>query len=467
MSGSYSSLNDTLDHQLEDLLNTDLNSSSELSEEVPDLYYSYHDVGYRAKVFLSQAPILLAIILGVISVLSNTFSVLALSQVRMRFTAHLRLIISLAISDIIVGVSVMLHFIDTIVNPQYDWEYWGTASQRLRYRCTYMVIKALNNTSLVISLLNLFAMAIDRYIAIMKPLHYQVLMGKRRTSLLILALWVVAILCGFSDFFSVLHDFKYHLHKYNFCEMVWLSRYQEEYLVFAVAILGLFFMLFVYIKIYCKVKYTREGNISSEQSHVRHEAKWNRGALVTTLLILGTFVLCWLPNCLYQVSLIVLTQTDQSFLQANLGVLLEVDRYLYDLLLVNSICDPIIYTARMREVQLGYRRLYRRLCCPHRQPGDDMLYGTAETTLRRAAGGTSSRSGRGTCVTLSTHCSINSKASCGSNAQPLLNPLQNLEQDRSSFSIKPEPSNGPSRDDVRDGDGDCILSVEIEATGET
>ena len=41
------------------------------------------------------------------------------------------------------------------------------------------------------------------------------------------------------------------------------------------------------------------------------------------------------------------------------------DKYLLSLLLLNSICDPVIYTVRTYEVQLGYKRLCR-VCLRHR-----------------------------------------------------------------------------------------------------
>ena len=43
-------------------------------------------------------------------------------------------------------------------------------------------------------------------------------------------------------------------------------------------------------------------------------------------------------------------------------VLYQVDSYLYNLLLVNALCDPIIYAVRMREVRQSYVNLFKNSC---------------------------------------------------------------------------------------------------------
>ena len=43
-------------------------------------------------------------------------------------------------------------------------------------------------------------------------------------------------------------------------------------------------------------------------------------------------------------------------------VLSQVDSYMYNLLLVNALCDPIIYAVRMREVRQSYVNLLKNSC---------------------------------------------------------------------------------------------------------
>jgi hypothetical protein len=40
----------------------------------------------------------------------------------------------------------------------------------------------------------------------------------------------------------------------------------------------------------------------------------------------------------------------------------EVDKYLFDLLMINAIADSVIYTVRIREVRVGLATICK--CCP-------------------------------------------------------------------------------------------------------
>ena len=239
----------------------------------------------------------------------------------------------------------------------------GPGNYRLR-RCCFVITKALNTTALNISLLNLMGMAIDLYLAILRPLHYPQLMDKQRVNLMIGILWMVAILCGFSDAFSVIPERK-HLKRFNFCEMAYMTPYQDEFTVFSIALVCFFIMVFIYIRIYIKINRTHLTRLSRlQEDNRRHQVldfNRNRKALVTTLMILGSFVVCWLPLCLFQVALIIQVSIDSSVVEPLLAVLMNADQYLYDLLLLNAICDPLVYAIRMPEVQFGYRRLWMKL----------------------------------------------------------------------------------------------------------
>ena len=52
------------------------------------------------------------------------------------------------------------------------------------------------------------------------------------------------------------------------------------------------------------------------------------------------------------------SQVNPSAVKQIVAILYKADQYLYDLLLLNAILDPIIYAIRMREVRFGYMRLF-------------------------------------------------------------------------------------------------------------
>ena len=348
----FSNLSIYVDNTTNLTLNTD--------PPLPDDNFDYYDISDRAQRFLTQPVMLIALICGVIVVIANILSLVVLAHVRSPLTSQFLLISSLACSDILVGVSVLLHLTHKVLSPSY-YPGYGPWAARLRSRCGFMIIKALNTTAVNITLLNLMGMAIDHYVAIIQPLMHSVRMSRRRCSTMIFVFWGIAVLCGFSDFFSVLGEMPNYLrykNKFNYCEFIWLGDYQEEYTLFALALACLFTMLFIYVRIYWEVHY-RPMSWPPQQ-----ELQRSKKALITTLLILGTFILCVMPNCIFQITMIISVKYNPEAIQRNEYALRKADQYLYDLVLLNSLCDPLIYAFRIREVRNGYLKLSR--CCLRR-----------------------------------------------------------------------------------------------------
>ncbi len=65
--------------------------------------------------------------------------------------------------------------------------------------------------------------------------------------------------------------------------------------------------------------------------------------------------------------------------------LLKADQHLYNLLLLNAFLDPIVYAIRIREVRVGYIRLFCRWKCCHKLSFIKRLYQQAyeESTQSR------------------------------------------------------------------------------------
>ena len=171
-------------------------------------------------------------------------------------------------------------------------------------------------------------------------------------------LWTIALFCGFSDFFMSHRKYSPRLQrKFTYCEFVDMTKYQVEYTIFAIAGICLVIMSMAYTTMFCAIR--RRPNLGGA---VRQQMDRNKKALLTTLLILGTFIICWGPNCLYQVTLVIMVKFNRQAIRRYTKILSTIDPYLFDLLLVNCLLDPIIYAIRMREVQAGYRKLFS-ICC--------------------------------------------------------------------------------------------------------
>ena len=243
--------------QVEDLLVTVLsNTTSEPSNvfEYDENDYDYFSIEDRAHRILQEPDKIVAIVLVVVAIIANIFSLIVMCRIlrnsRGGPASHTALIISLAASDVLFCATVLLHIVNKILNPLY-YPGFGPPDKRLVSRCAYTIIKSLNTTALNVNLLNLMGMAIEHYIAILKPLHYTRLLSRKRFTLMILLLWFIALVFGFSDFMYVFKDWKdWHMFKdkFNLCEFVYVSEYHEEYTVLATAFLCLVIMLYVYVR---------------------------------------------------------------------------------------------------------------------------------------------------------------------------------------------------------------------------
>ena len=199
-------------------------------------------------------------------------------------------------------------------------------------------------------------------------------MSSSLSNLLISLLWLLGVTCGFSDFIVSL---PLHLRDSSsrlfYCEAVYVSLYSEEFTVFLVAAVCFVMMICLYVRIYLHIRrHSAPGECTHDVIQRLNERR-SRRALVTTLLILGSFVVCWLPTCAFQVTMLLLVAGGLRLTPHLRLVLLSADKLLYNLLLLNSICDVVIYTLRCKEVRLGYRRLCCCLCARFARRHGDVI----------------------------------------------------------------------------------------------
>ena len=114
--------------------------------------------------FIDESPTLFLLIyrpvrytICTFAVILNILNIIALANAPSRLTPHLKLVISLAISDVCIVLPLIL--ILSVFKPLENW--W----------CLYTTLFSYFQPSIfLVSLLNLLALEIDHYIAIVKPL---------------------------------------------------------------------------------------------------------------------------------------------------------------------------------------------------------------------------------------------------------------------------------------------------------
>ncbi|XP_069111313.1 melanocortin receptor 5-like [Argopecten irradians] len=308
----------------------------------------------RAEVILSQPETILILVMSFLALLINIVSICATSNIPRGLTTHSKLIISLALSDILITISVFVHVLNKVFNSA-KIPPLMQPNQRLMSSCMFALINGLNTMAHLISLLNLLAMAIDHYVAVLQPLYYNVILSRVKGNVIIAFLWSLAFVGGFCNFLTGLGSSKARTRYLNYCEVIMYNDFHGEYLIMITTFICLVSIVFIYLRIYCEVK-----AINNRLTQLQKDSFHNKKSQITTLLIIGTFIVCWLPTCIFQIVMVIQIQVNRQMVKNLFVTLLRANKYLYALLLLNCVCDPIIYAVRLREVQMGYYRLLSR-----------------------------------------------------------------------------------------------------------
>ncbi|XP_022704223.1 melanocortin receptor 3-like isoform X2 [Varroa jacobsoni] len=225
--------------------------------------------------------------------------------------------------------------------------------------CWALLLEVFRMTGLTSSALHLLALAINHYVGILRPLHYASTITRRRLTLVIVALWVIP----FVTYALIIlnhpeNDFR-HLH----CNYEFMTHLPYRVTVSSLFFAPLVIMTILYIHIFITVKRNhnsflmgQKNQVGGNQLHIKRNVK----AVITTLLILGTYLIGYMPAIVFYAltcdecpcplnSLDVRTRTG-------FGIATN------SLIFVKCLCDPIIYTVRMPEVRSGLRRMWLTGC---------------------------------------------------------------------------------------------------------
>lgn len=263
----------------------------------------------------------------------NALSIAALLQQPNGQTLHSKLIISLGVSDSFIDIFYVFVLVDVIceIPPEHV--------------CIFSAAKKGLEVALFATLLNVLGMGFDHYLAIVKPLHYHGIRSKFRANLMILLIWILSIIGTLSDIIAGVASDN-GLSSTSFCVHVASDDFDARVVPYSLVIFDFFVLIFLYARVFLEYKkfIARRQTFHSGELH-------NMKAVVTTVLIIGTFLICWMPISVYW------------FLQYFKLIVWEYDMQLLTLCLMlsNTLCDPIIYASRHPTVQEGYKIMFRKL----------------------------------------------------------------------------------------------------------
>ncbi|XP_065161166.1 trace amine-associated receptor 4-like [Atheta coriaria] len=223
-------------------------------------------------------------------------------------------------------------------------------------------------SGIIITVFHLLALSINHWLGILKPLHYTTIVTSKKITIVTVMLWVVPI-----AFFMT-----YFLTERNFWQTCPITDNSFDKVKFRIVFISFFVVpLIMMIYFYSHILYivrrqqrtwatlSRSGSQRSRgmtraSTQQRRTMEGNVKAVYTTLLILGSFLVGWLPA----VTIFVLICADgcvfatDKFAQ-EVGLLMQfVIGWLSNILIIlKTVANPIIYSARMIEIKDGMRRM--------------------------------------------------------------------------------------------------------------
>ncbi|KAK6311715.1 hypothetical protein J4Q44_G00173790 [Coregonus suidteri] len=278
----------------------------------------------KGKAQLSSLNIVFVIICSII-ILENLLVLIAVFRNKKFHSAMFFFIGNLAFSDLLAGSAYIANiFLSGSMTFELVPVQWF-----IREGTAFIALAA--------SVFSLLAIAIERYIAITKVKVY----GSNRTCrmfLLIGTCWVTSILLGGLPIIGW-----NCINNLPECSAL-LPLYSKKYILFVVTIFSIILLSIgiLYVRIYLIVR-------SSHQEATNSPAY---ALLKTVTIVLGVFIVCWLPA--FTVLLL-----DTSCRRPDCPVLSKADIF-FGIATLNSALNPLIYTLRSKDMRKEFLRV---LCC--------------------------------------------------------------------------------------------------------
>nr|UXN85838.1 A0 adenosine receptor [Squalus acanthias] len=275
--------------------------------------------------------LIMEVLTAFFAVLGNIFICFVVIRNRKLRTVTNYFLVSLAVADILVGaVAIPCALLSSLGLP----------------RCSYYLCVLMLCTLLVLtqaSIFGLFAIAVERYIAILTPFRYQALVTSRNAGLVIVTSWVLAVIIGLVPLMGW-RKIPMADERCLFDNVI-----DETYMVYfnfiCCMLLPLLIMFVIYGKIFLEVKKQirriaeRHINISAEEKRrkiIRKEVQ----TATSLFIVLFCFTLSWIPlhilNC-------VKLSCPSCDIPASLMLTTVILSH------INSVVNPIVYVFRIKS----------------------------------------------------------------------------------------------------------------------
>ena len=279
-----------------------------------------------------QLPTIILVVLILIAVssfLTNGFMCVVYSLSREIRTAKHYFMVNLFISNGLIAVFGI---------PFYLTEYMKHDSETL---CQIgSVVDVLCCTSSIISLTSI---STERFVAVKYPLRYATIVSRKRCLAVLCFVWAYSVAISLAS--------KIPVGKFDMTNCIFFTDRYIIFTTFASFLMPLFAMLLTYGWIYRVAKYQAR-RINSYTPEVSNRINREFKAAKTITLIIGAFVVSWLPFFCY-IWVFSLYKVQTPF--TDLHYIIQIVRYL------NGLVNPFIYVGINREFRRSTFKLLRRI----------------------------------------------------------------------------------------------------------
>ena len=273
--------------------------------------------------------VVLIYIFSVMGIILNTLLLVILHRIKSTRKSYFALIKSLTVADLLfssIGIAAIL----------------------------FLSVFDLFDYFLLVILVHLILLVMEHYVAIIKPLHYYNWAKCRYISLRLVLGWITPILLLIPTRFLPVKMFKV-TGWYEGEVGIGMEEMIRVPLIFTCFIGMLIVNTYMYIAVR---KQQRLDDVQNQ--HAKH----NHKALVITILNVASFFIFWFPVAITEMYALLRDPVDLDEYNFNRS-LKELTPYL---VIMNSVCDPLIYAIRLQEVQKMWRQTF--CCCCRRSPVD-------------------------------------------------------------------------------------------------
>ena len=205
------------------------------------------------------------------------------------------------------------------------------------------------------------AIAVERYLALVKPYYARLRLTKKRVPPVVALIWTIAVLCCIPDLTT--NTIEPSNHSTYPCKRPWsLDEYfhHKGFIIFSGVFFGLipsivtfccYFWIFLGLFITNTICATPE--CSSNVALEDQRAKKQLFKLLLWLMIL--FCICTLP---FSIFFIYLTTIDRITIANNRNRFFIVHRMVRFLLTANSFCNPLVYAFQSSNFREGFKRIF-------------------------------------------------------------------------------------------------------------